>query len=67
MMQPVPTAGSLGTARGARPYLKQVAPAESGDPLHATEATPRRDEMMMLFHPLYKGSPLDGGPPYQAP
>ena len=23
--------------------------------------------MMMLFHPLCKGSPLDGGPPYQAP
>ena len=30
MMRPVPTAGSLDTTRGARPYLKQAQPPPQG-------------------------------------
>ena len=69
MMQPVPRAGSLAAARGARPNLMQASSPPPGPeaPCLSPEATPRRDEMMMLFHPYHKGSPLDGGPPYQAP
>ena len=39
----------------------------AGHPLHAPEATQRRDEMMMIIPPLDKGDPLDEGLPYRPP
>ena len=44
----------------------KIAAARSGGPLADPEGTPRRDEMTVPCHPLHKGSPLGGGPPYQA-
>lgn len=69
MTRPEPNLGSLGwhalcpTGFGAG----RTAAAGSGGLLPASEATPWRNEIMMLFHTTHKGSSLDGGPPDQAP
>ena len=44
----------------------KAAPAGSGGLLPVPETTSGRAGMTLLFHPLHKGSPLEGGPPWQA-